>query len=138
MKITKTYLNELTYRVIGAAIEVHKHLGAGLLESVYHQCLMEELKLRNIHFVSEKRIPVKYKHIEIETDLRCDLLIENSLIVELKAIEQILPIHEAKLLTYLKLMQLPKGIMINFNSLNIFHDGQKTYVNEYFTLLNEI
>ncbi len=130
--ITKSYLKELTYNVIGAAIEVHKELGPGLLESVYHQCMKRELDLRGMKYFSELTIPVHYKGVDIITGLRFDLLVENCLVVELKAVEVIPPIHEARLMTYMKLTSCPQGLMINFNCLNIFKEGQKTFVNELF------
>jgi GxxExxY protein len=129
---TQKQINELTYEVIGCAIEVHKHLGAGLLESIYHQCLIEELKSKNINYQSELKLPIIYKGKELETDFRCDLYIENCLVVELKSVSEIHPMHDAQLLTYMKLLKAPKGIIINFNCRNIFKEGQKTYVNEYF------
>lgn len=134
--ITKKYLDDLTYQIIGSAIEVHKIMGSGLLESVYHQCLMEELTLRNINFLTEMIIPVSYKEKPLDIDFRCDLLVENCIVVELKAVTEMHPIFEAQLLTYMKLLQCPKGILINFNCSNIFKEGQKTFVNEYFSKLN--
>lgn len=131
-KMTQSYLDEITYEIIGAAIEVHKIIGRGLLESVYHQCLKEELRHRKINFLSEMKIPVVYKNKELETDFRCDLFIEDSIVVELKSVFEIHPMFEAKLLNYMKLLKSPKGILINFNCFNIFKEGQKTYVNEYF------
>jgi GxxExxY protein len=131
--ITQKYLDELTYDVIGSAIEVHKIMGRGLLENIYHQCLKEELSSRKINFSSEMKIPVLYKNKELEIDFKCDLYIEKCLIVELKAVTEINAIHEAQLLTYMKLLKAPKGILINFNCFNIFKEGQKTFVNEYFT-----
>jgi GxxExxY protein len=136
--ITKKYLNELTYNIIGAAIVVHKIMGGGLLESVYHQCLKEELGHRKINFLTEMKIPVLYKNKELEIDFRCDLFVEQCLVVELKAVQEITNVFEAQLLTYMKLLKAPKGILINFNCSNIFKEGQKTYVNEYFKLLSEI
>lgn len=133
--ITQTYLDELTYDVIGAAIEVHKTLGSGLLESVYQKCLEEELKYRNINFQSEKSISVIYRDKEMNVDFRCDFFIENCLVVELKSVNEMSSIFEAQLLTYMKLLKSPKGILINFNCFNIFKEGQKTFVNEYFKLL---
>ena len=133
--MTQKHLDELTYEIIGSAIEVHKIMGRGLLESVYHQCLKEELTHRKINFLSEMKIPVIYKNKELETDFRCDLFIENSIVVELKAVFEIHPMFEAKLLNYMKLLKSPKGILINFNCFNIFKEGQKTYVNEYFKSL---
>ena len=133
--ITQTYLDELTYDVIGAAIEVHKTIGSGLLESVYQKCLEEELKYRNINFQSEKTISVIYRDKEMNVDFRCDFFIENCLVVELKSVNEMSSIFEAQFLTYMKLLKSPKGILINFNCFNIFKEGQKTFVNEYFKLL---
>lgn len=133
--ITQTYLDELTYDVIGAAIEVNKTLGSGLLESVYQKCLEEELKYRNINFQSEKSISLIYRDKELNVDFRCDFFIENCLVVELKSVNEMSSIFEAQLLTYMKLLKSSKGILINFNCFNIFEEGQKTFVNEYFKLL---
>ncbi len=133
--ITKKYLDELTYEIIGSAIEVHKIIGRGLLESVYHQCLKEELNHRKINFLTEMKVPVIYKEKLLDLDFRCDLYVENSIVVELKAVQDIVPAYEAQLLTYMKLLKCPKGILINFNCFNIFNEGQKTYVNEFFTHL---
>jgi len=135
--ITKSYLTDLTNQINGAAIEVHKFLGPGLLESVYHKCLKKELNLKGISFKSELLVPIVFKDLEIETDLRCDLFIENCIVLELKAIEIILPIHHAQLMTYMKLLESPKGILYNFHSVNLYKDGQKTFVNEYFRLLED-
>ena len=132
---TKKYLDELTYEIIGCAIEVHKVMGRGLLETVYHQCLKEELLQRNINYISEMKLPVLYKGKSLNIDFRCDLFIENSIVVELKSVKEIIPIYDAQILTYMKLLKCPKGILINFNCSNIFQQGQKTYVNEYFSSL---
>jgi GxxExxY protein len=132
--VTKKQLDELTYEIVGSAIEVHKELGPGLLESIYHKCLKKELLLRGVNFKSEFSVPLLYKNEPLETELRCDLLIENKIVVELKAVETMTPIFEAQLLTYMKLLKMPKGILINFNVKNIFHEGQKTF--EYFKLLS--
>jgi GxxExxY protein len=110
-------------------------MGRGLLESVYHQCLKEELAHRKINFLTEMRIPVLYKNKQLEIDFRCDLYVEKCLVVELKAVQELTSVFEAQLLTYMKLLKSPKGILINFNCFNIFNEGQKTYVNEYFNLL---
>jgi GxxExxY protein len=133
--MTKDYLNDLSYKIIGCAIEVHKHLGPGLLESVYHECLKKELFLRNINFQSQLLVPIDYKGLILSTDYRLDFLIEDSIIVELKAIDGILPVHEAQLLTYMKLLNKPKGILINFNTVNIVSSGSKQMVNELFATL---
>ena len=135
--MTKTYLKDLIYQVNGSAIEVHKYLGPGLLEGVYHTCLKKELTIRGFEFQTELTIPVNYKGLELETGLRCDLLIEKSLVVELKAIEKVLPIHEAQILTYMKLLEVPIGLILNFNVTHIFKEGQKTYVNERYRYLED-
>ena len=116
-------MKDLTYKVTGAAIEVHKRLGPGLLESVYHKCLAKELELRKISFKSEYKIPYNYKGFDLDIELRCDFLIDDVLVVELKAIESILPVHEAQILTYMKLLEVPKGLMLNFNVENLYFDG---------------
>ncbi len=133
--LTKTYLKELVYQVNGAAIEVHKALGPGLLESVYHRCMKHELNERGILYQSELVVPVNYKGLEVEAELRCDLYIAEVLPVELKAVDSIHPIHEAQILTYMKLLRAPLGLMINFNVSHIFKQGQKTYVNELYKAL---
>ena len=135
MKTTKKELDELTYNIIGAAIEVHKALGPGLLESVYQKCLKQEFFLRELRCTSEFLVPVHYKGTEVKTDLRCDFVIMDLIVVELKAVDAIAPVHEAQLLTYMKLLETPKGILINFNCANLFKEGQRTFVNEYFRTL---
>ena len=137
MKISKQYLNDLTYQLLGCCINIHKELGPGLLENVYHQCLIEELKYERISYVSELEVPIKYRGKEIDTKLRADLLIENCLVVELKSVKEIRPIFEAQLLTYMHLLKVPKGIIVNFNCLNLFKEEQKTFVNTIFKELPE-
>jgi len=133
--ISKAQIKDLVYQTNGAAIEVHKILGPGLLESVYHKCLTHELKLRQIKFQSEMVIPIEYKGLEFDTSLKADLLIENCLLVELKSVSEVLPLHETQLLTYMKLLKASIGLMINFNVTHIFNEGQKTYVNELYRYL---
>jgi GxxExxY protein len=137
MRITKKYLNELTYQVIGCAIEVHKHLGPGLLESVYEKCFLRELSLRGLAHKNQIWVPLEYKGLLLDTELRLDVLVEDLLCVELKAQEGLLPIHDAILLSYMQMLQKPKGILINFHCVNIFKEGQKTLVNSLFSLLPE-
>jgi GxxExxY protein len=108
-------LNELSERVIGAAIEVHRTIGPGLLESAYQRCLEAELRLRGIPFRSEVALPVRYKAIEFESAFRLDLIVADQLVVELKSVEGILPVHSAQLLTYLRLTSHKLGLLINFN-----------------------
>ncbi len=137
MPFTQSYINSVSYSIIGAAIEVHKELGPGLLESVYEKCLAHLLKLEGFDVKTQQRVPVVFKGMDIECDLRFDLLVEDLVIIELKCVDAILPIHEAQLLTYLKLLDKPKGILLNFNCANIFKEGQKTFVTEQFRNLKK-
>ncbi|HMU09499.1 MAG TPA: GxxExxY protein [Ferruginibacter sp.] len=137
MLVTRKYLSELTYKVIGCAIEVHKHIGPGLLESVYEKCLLKELALRGIAFKNQVWVPLQYKGLQLDAELRLDILVEDILCVELKAQEGLLPIHDAVLLSYMQMLQKPKGILINFHCGNIFKEGKKTLVNDLFELLPE-
>jgi GxxExxY protein len=136
MMINKTFLDQLEYKVTGACIEVNKILGPGLLESVYQKCLMRELQLQNINFTSQHSILLSYKNVLLDTELKADLVIENCMVLELKAVENILPIHEAQILTYMKLLRIPKGLLVNFNSTNIVHNGKKSFVNEFMYDIN--
>jgi GxxExxY protein len=108
-------VNQTTEAIIGAAIEVHKHLGPGLLESAYEECLCHELHLRNIPFQRQVPLPVVYKGTKLDCGYRIDLLVKNEVVVELKAIDSILPIHEAQALTYMRLGSWKVGLIINFN-----------------------
>ena len=110
-----THINEITREVIGAAIEVHRHLDPGLLESAYHECLARELIVRGVPFQRERLLPFEYKGIRLECGYRIDLLIAGLVVVEVKAIEAIAPVHEAQLLTYLRLGGWHVGLLINFN-----------------------
>ena len=133
--ISQKYLNDLTYALIGCAIEVHKELGPGLLESVYHKCYLAELLNRGITYHSQLCVPVIYNGRHLDTELRLDVLVDNIIVVELKAVEILHPLYDAQLLTYMKLLQKPKGLLINFNCTNIFKEGQKTMVNELYASL---
>ncbi len=133
--MTKTQVNKLEYILTGACIEVHKYLGPGLLETVYHQCLLHELHLQNISFESEKNVDVEYKGFILNTNLRVDVLVENCILLELKSVAALLPIHEAQVISYMKLAQVPKGMLINFNCKHIISEGKKVYVNQYFSSL---
>jgi GxxExxY protein len=108
-------INDLTKAIIGAAIEVHRALGPGLLESAYEECLCEELKLRGIPFERQKPLPVTYKGRQLDCGYRLDLLVADAVVLELKAIEAFAPIHDAQLLTYLRLGGWKVGLLINFN-----------------------
>ena len=111
----KNNYDELTKKVIGCAIEVHRNLGPGLLETTYEQCLAYELSRANISFNLQHPLPVEYKGIRLDCGYRVDVLVNNELILELKSIEEIKGIHEAQLLTYMKLANIRKGLLINFN-----------------------
>ena len=107
--------DEITGKIIGAAIEVHKHLGPGLLESAYQACLAHEMTLRGIQFEREKVVPLVYKQLPVETAYRADFIVENLIVVELKAVKQFEAIHQAQLMSYLKLANLKLGLLLNFN-----------------------
>ncbi len=106
---------ELTERVIGAAIEVHRTIGPGLLESAYEECLCQELHLRGIRFERQVPLPVEYKGIKLDCGYRLDLLVENAVVLEIKSVEHVLPVHEAQILTYLKMTSKRVGLILNFN-----------------------
>src|SRR2546426_5052323 len=111
--------DDLSRIVIGAAIEVHRLLGPGLLESIYEKCLMHELALQRIRAVNQTMIPIQYKGIVFEQQLRFDMLIEHCLLLELKSVQEILPIHKAQLLSYMKLLDVPLGLLINFHEMKL-------------------
>jgi GxxExxY protein len=123
-------MKELSERIIGAAIEVHRVLGPGLLESTYERCLVHELLLQGIHAQRQKKQPILYKGLEIEEGYRIDILVEEKIILELKVVDQLNPIHTAQLLTYLKLSGCQLGLLINFN-VKLLKHGIKRVVNEY-------
>ncbi len=133
--IDREFLNYLEYKVTGACIEVHKALGPGLLESIYHKCLIKEFEKRNISFISEKSILINYKGSVLDAQIRPDFFIEDCLVLELKCVERIMPIHEAQVLTYMKILEAPKGLLINFNCMNIIQHGKKPFVNEFYNPL---
>ncbi|HEV8124933.1 MAG TPA: GxxExxY protein [Gemmatimonadales bacterium] len=108
-------LDRLSYRIIGAAIEVHRHIGPGLLGRAYAECLAHEFRLQRITFARELSIPVVYKGAQLDCGYRLDFLIEDEFPLELKTVEQVLPVHEAQVLTYLRLLKLPLGLLLNFN-----------------------
>jgi GxxExxY protein len=113
--------NAISEAVIGAAIEVHRQLGPGLLESSYHACLCRELELRGIPYQSQVTLPLEYKGTQIAKGYVIDLLVEESLVVEIKSVDNLLPIHSAQLMTYLRLQQLSAGLLINFNVHTLLH-----------------
>lgn len=123
-------INKVTEAVIGAAIEVHRVLGPGLLESAYEESLCYELGTRQITFKRQLILPVQYKEIQLDCGFRIDLLVAGTVVVELKAVDQILPIHEAQLLTYLKLGGWPVGLLINFNETLLKHGIRRRVIGD--------
>jgi GxxExxY protein len=123
-------LNGITHGIIAAAIEVHRHLGPGLLESAYQECVCHELNRMGVSFTREVRLPLSYKGLMLDCSHRIDLLVEDEIVVEIKSVEQTLPVHTAQLLTYLKAANKQVGLLINFNVL-VLKDGLKRIVNDY-------
>jgi GxxExxY protein len=132
--MTKKDITNLSYEIVGFAIKVHKELGPGLLESVYEDCLKYELEKHVYRVEQQKSVPVFYDGIELETNLRLDLFVENVIVVELKATEKMLPVYEAQILTYMKLLEVPQGLLINFFTDNITK-SMKPFVNDIFRKL---
>ena len=112
---TEAQRDSMTHRVIGAAIEVHRALGPGLLESAYEECLCYELSTAGLAFRKQVELPVLYKKVKLDCGYRMDIVVSESLVLEIKTVEKLLPIHQAQLLTYLKLSGLRTGLLINFN-----------------------
>ncbi|MBR5193503.1 MAG: GxxExxY protein [Bacteroidaceae bacterium] len=119
-------LNELTYKIIGCAYDVHKALGPGLLESTYEKCLCFELEKLGIKYEKQKELPINYKGMAIDNGYRIDILVEDKIVIELKSVEILQPIHSAQLMTYLKLSQKKLGLLINFNVTNL-QNGIRRY-----------
>ena len=119
--------NDITHAIIGAAIEVHKHLGPGLLESAYEECLLHELRIRDMSVERQKGLPVIYKEVKLDCGYRLDLLVEKRVVVELKSVESLAPIHEAIILTYLRLSGQKTGLLINFN-VTVLKDGVRRFI----------
>ena len=111
--------DELSREIIGAAIEVHRVLGPGLLESIYEKCLIRELELRRIGVLAQKMIDIEYKGAVFSEVLKFDLLVEGCLLIEVKAVQEVLPIHKAQLLSYMKLLDVPLGLLINFHEMRV-------------------
>ncbi|MBX7155111.1 MAG: GxxExxY protein [Candidatus Kapaibacterium sp.] len=132
--MTQYYINRLGYEIVGAAIEVHNSLGPGLLESVYEKCLAHDLLIRGYDVKRQIPVPGNYKGLEFTTEFRLDLIVNDVIIVELKAAETWNKVWEAQLLTYLKLMNLPKGLLINFFE-PVLKDGMKSFVTEAYAKL---
>lgn len=126
----KRRLDEITEKIIGAAISVHKVLGPGLLESAYEECLCYELNQLGLNFERQVALPVRYKDVKLDCGYRMDLVVEKSVIIEIKAVERLIPVHEAQLLSYLKLADLRVGLLINFH-VPVLKSGLKRIVNNF-------
>jgi GxxExxY protein len=135
--ITQKYVNDISYEIVGCAIEVHKQLGPGLLESVYHSCMKAELQEKNLFVESQVNIPINYKSKRLAGKLKIDLLVNELIIVELKAVELMIPLYQAQLLSYLKLANKPKGLLINFNCENIVKQLKPLVTNDFALLPKE-
>ena len=122
-------INEITKNIIGAAIEVHRTLGPGLLESTYEACLFYELEQKGLYVERQVELPIKYKNVSLETGYRIDLIVENDVIVELKSVKELLPVHTAQIITYLKIANKAKGLLMNFNEARLI-DGVKRITND--------
>jgi len=120
---SKLLHEELTEKIIGAVIEVHRALGPGLLESAYEECLCHEFHLRGICFERQRPLPVEYKGVKLDCGYRLDLIVENKVILEIKWVEHVLPVHEAQLLTYLKMTGMRVGLILNFNISTLVRGG---------------
>lgn len=120
-------INEITKEIIGSAIEVHKYLGPGLLESAYENCLSYELEKKNFKIEKQKPIPIVYKDIKLDCGYRLDLVVNNLVIVEIKSIDVVAPVHEAQILTYMKFAKIKVGLLINFN-VTILKNGLKRFI----------
>ena len=134
--LTKKEVTQLSYEIIGFAIKVHKKLGPGLLESIYEECLKYELEINGYDVKQQLTVKVDYFDLQSETELRIDLLVNDCVVVELKTVDDFHPIHEAKLISYMKLLERPQGLLINFNTTNITK-STKPFVNEYFARLKD-
>jgi len=132
--LTKTYLQNISYKIIGCAIEVHRHLGPGLLESFYEMCIIEELKRHDLKVQSQIYLPVVYKDTNLGGTLKLDLLVEDAIVVELKAVEMMIPLYKAQLLSYMKLADKQKGLLINFNC-EVIKDQVASMVSEKYKTL---
>ncbi len=127
LKVGFVKFDELSNKVIGCAIEAHKNLGPGLLESAYERCLSYELTAAGLRHETQKELPLEYKGLKLDSGYRIDLVIENEIVVEIKSVDKILPIHEAQILTYMKLAGIKVGLLINFNVTKL-KDGIKRFV----------
>ena len=136
-QITQKFIDYLSHEIIGCAIEIHKEIGPGLLESAYENCLVYLLKKKGFKVESQVEVPITFQGIVVDKAYRLDLLVENLVVVEIKSVSEFAPIHKAQMLTYLKFKKVPKGILINFNCMNIFYEGQQTFITKEYAKLSK-
>lgn len=133
--VTQEYIDKIVHEIIGCAIEIHKELGPGLLESAYEKCMIFLLEKKGYKVQSQLEVPITFRELFIDRGFRLDLLVENLVIVELKAEKEITAVNRQQILTHLKLLRKPKGLLINFNCSNIFYEGQQTFVTSEYAKL---
>lgn len=134
--MTKKDVTDLSYKIVGLAIKVHKALGPGLLESIYEKCFKYELEKNGYDVKQQLIVNLKYDDLVFDSNLKVDLLVNDCIVIELKSVERIMPIHEAQLLTYMKILKKPQGLLINFNTTNITSE-LIPLVNDFFAKLDE-
>lgn len=130
--ITQEFINDLSYKVVGTCIEVHKLVGPGLYEEVYHQCLEKEFKLLGLKYKSELEIPFFHKGEHVNCKLKCDFLVEDLIVLELKSVAEIHQIHKAQTMNYMNLLKVPRSILVNFNVMNLYHEGCESFASKIF------
>ena len=130
-------ITKLSYEIMGCAIEVHKELGPGLLKSIYEKCLTYELRNKGYKVGNQVTVPIIYKEISLVSNVRLDLLVNDTIVVEIKSVEHLLPVHQAQLLTYMRLLEKPQGILLNFNSYNITKSSIPLVNNHFKKLVDE-
>lgn len=133
--VTQKFINDLSYKIVGACIEVHKQAGPGLYEDVYHQCLEREFEILGLKYKSELEIPFSYKGKLIDCKLKCDFLIENLVVLEIKSVSEIQQIHKAQTMNYMNLLKLPRSILVNFNVINLYYEGYESFASKIFKTL---
>ncbi|BEV06212.1 MULTISPECIES: GxxExxY protein [Chryseobacterium] len=133
--VTQKFINDLSYKIVGACIEVHKQAGPGLYEDVYHQCLEREFEILGLKYKSELEIPFSYKGKLIDCKLKCDFLIENLVVLEIKSVSEIHQIHKAQTMNYMNLLKVPRSILVNFNVINLYYEGYESFASKIFKTL---
>ncbi|WP_114820795.1 GxxExxY protein [Chryseobacterium sp. KLBC 52] len=135
--MTQKLVNDLSYKIVGACIEVHKLVGPGLYEEVYHKCLEREFDLLGLNYQSELEIPFLYKGSHIDCKVKCDFLIEELIVLELKSVTDIHQIHKAQTMNYMNLLKVPRSILVNFNVTNLYHEGCEFFASKIFKELSK-